>query len=285
MMHLYDVGEFEVMVQGGGPAGILEAVRQRKLGKKVLLIESRSCLIWQVARAKQGDISMEEDSVDPVLASFLNKLEEYKALRGGRLEPSYTEIAADQWLLSEDVSVLFQAKLLRSGAGEALLALKGMKGVVRVKQVIDCRESINSGYRIDSRRYPFSIWTLTLQNVRIDNETYLELDVGGKRVPVRLRHSYHPSDTMADIAYPNDTMDQAPVELLFASAITSIVDAIRSHREEWSKAIMIYMGDEPWIPEQQEQQQLQYLDADPFWSSVTKQFNELFIPARQIGNC
>jgi len=274
MMQRYDIGEFDVIVQGGGPQGMFEAVRQRQRGQRVLLIESRSCLLWQVARAKQSEPVIAEDFTDAVRHSFLNQLEAYNAIRGGRLDPGFAEIAADQWLLSEGVQVLFMAKLLHSDQGIATIALKGKTGQAAAQRIIDCRESVNSGFRIDGHRHPFSIWTLTLQNVPLRQQEHLELAVCNRSIKARLRQGFYASDTMADIAFPNDHASGMPIEIVFGQELASIVEAIRGHREEWSKAILIHLADEAWIPEGQDR--LVHATPDPFWQHISDQFTALF---------
>jgi hypothetical protein len=274
MSKLYDVGQYDVLIQGGGPSGILEAVRQRKLGKRVLLIEGRSGLLWQVARARQGELTAVDNKNDPTTTLLLDFLKEFQAIRAGKLESSYSEIAADQWLISHDVQVLFQAKLLQTDGDIATIALKGKVGTTKVHEVIDMRELVNSGHNIDCTKHPYSIWTLTLLNVPIDQDVYSELDIQGRKLQIRLRSSYHPSDTMVDIAFSNSEASQSPIELLFANDIPTIVTSIRTQRAEWSEAKMISMCDEPWIPEQQDP--FRDTSGQKFWRHATNQFNSLF---------
>ncbi|MDF2725166.1 MAG: hypothetical protein K0Q59_4841, partial [Paenibacillus sp.] len=107
-------------------------------------------------------------------------------------------------------------------------------------------------------------------------DTFLELAVPGASVSVRLRSGFYPGDTIVDIAFPTQLNERAPIELAFAGSIEAIAKQIRASREAWSRATMVYMCDEPWIPECQEQ--FCDVSGDRLWEQVSQQFALLFHP-------
>jgi hypothetical protein len=267
----YALGECDVVVDGGGAAGIMEAVRQSLQGQKVVIIEPRGSLLWEITRAKQNLLRFPGPIDCSVLSSLLSFLQQQQAVcsdvQGELLEPCMSEIAIDRWMSEHGIRVLHQAKVLASHEQTAshehsdhcsgscsspqavIVALKGQLGELRATRVLRPSSNISSACRLDAARHPYSIWTLTLFDCPTAGELHTAITINGHKLPLRLRQGYHLGESYADIAYPTPVRYSKPVELLFARDMEAIISSIRLLGNEWQHAKLAHLCDEPWIPE------------------------------------
>ena len=157
------LGEYEVVVLGGGPAGIAAAVACSRAGRSTLLVERYGFLGGMGTAADvtnfcglhanvEGDVRQVVHGVaDDLLGRIagLGGLNEPHSLFGGRIaaqayDNAAYKLAADDLMVSSGVSLLFHALgagVLMRSPGEidcVLLETKSGRRAVRAKVFIDC---------------------------------------------------------------------------------------------------------------------------------------------------
>jgi hypothetical protein len=160
--HLPVLGEYDVVVIGGGPAGLAAAASASHRGARTLLVESYGFLggmgtaggvtnFAGLYGRHQGEM---RQLVHGVVDDLLSRLEALGGLNKpqdgmqGRIrvrsyDTSVYKCAADQWMLATDVTMLFHARasaVLMDGAriGALVVETKSGRQAIRANTFIDC---------------------------------------------------------------------------------------------------------------------------------------------------
>lgn len=160
--HLPVHGEFDVVVIGGGPAGLAAAASASRRGAKTLLVESYGFLggmgtaggVTNFAGLYGRHTGEMQQLVRGVVDELLERLETLGGLNKpqdgmqGRIrvrsyDTSIYKCAADQWMLASGVSLLFHARasnVLMDGSRISALVVETKSGrlAVRANSFIDC---------------------------------------------------------------------------------------------------------------------------------------------------
>lgn len=95
----------EVVVAGGGPAGLGAAIAASREGAKVLLIERYGCLGGMATMGLVGPF-MSTIGTEGVFQEFLNRMAELEGVRGYAFDPEAFKYVADKMIKEAGVKVL-----------------------------------------------------------------------------------------------------------------------------------------------------------------------------------
>ena len=174
-----DVIETDVMVIGGGPAGVAAAVSASRNGSKVLLIETKSVLGGMSTSALVGPFmtSFDDEPTEQIVKGVFEELVTKAELRGGAIHPSkidagttyssylinshahvtpfQSEIIAlvmDEMVSNAKVDVLFETMFVdviheKGIIKHAVITNKKGLQAVEAKVYIDCTGDADVAYR------------------------------------------------------------------------------------------------------------------------------------------
>ncbi|MCS7252585.1 MAG: FAD-dependent oxidoreductase [Armatimonadota bacterium] len=145
---------YDIAVIGGGLCGVAASLRAAMDGKRIILIEGRSALGWEVTWAYELTFDMSQLGVLPggaefaIVKQFEQRMESVGGLHNGRIDAPATEILLDRWLDEAGVDVLlfsFPEGLFVDGedckiALATSVGFKCGKGLIRAKVFVDATE-------------------------------------------------------------------------------------------------------------------------------------------------
>jgi hypothetical protein len=134
---------WDVLVLGGGLAGCAAAAEAAHAGARVLLVERRPALGWELTRAHAPELSAGAGSLCRALSEALTAR---GGLRGGRVDPAVATVEIDRVMSELGPAVLLYAQplnlVLDSGrAVAAAVATKGGQSVLRARSFVDATEN------------------------------------------------------------------------------------------------------------------------------------------------
>ena len=92
--------EFDVIVSGGGLTGVVCAVRLARSGRRVVLVERRGSLGWEIGRARRVFLDLTRwRSLSPTLQELEERFRRVHAMADGVLSAPVVELALDAWIL------------------------------------------------------------------------------------------------------------------------------------------------------------------------------------------
>ena len=97
------IGEYDVLVAGGGMAGCGAAIASAKAGMKTLLVENTSAL---GGLATMGIVNIPLDFVSGIGAELFSRLKEIDGLRGRNSEPEKHKLVFDRMMKDYGVEVM-----------------------------------------------------------------------------------------------------------------------------------------------------------------------------------
>jgi flavin-dependent dehydrogenase len=133
--------EHDVVVVGGGLAGVACALTLARRGREVLLVERRPALGWESTMAGQ----LEYRSTSPLAGEIVQEMERVGGVRGNTLDGPILEMLLDRMVRDAGVRVLLYSFPLRLifGGNAALGVVIGGRGgerIVRGRAVVDATE-------------------------------------------------------------------------------------------------------------------------------------------------
>ena len=118
--------EYEVAVIGGGLCGVAAALSVAEQGRRVLLVEKRASLGWEITSAFELDLKdIHLNCPKSVMQSFLSKLRDVGGLRNDCADPAIVEM-----LLGRLVTKVKCGLLLYTRPVKTLRGVDGISGMV-----------------------------------------------------------------------------------------------------------------------------------------------------------
>ena len=105
---ILNLAECDVVVVGGGSAGVICAASLASQGIKTVLAEPRGSLWWETTWARQ-QVVLEKSSL-PTVNAYQEALLAAGAVRNGIVEPVIAQLVADRFCLQNGVKILFHAR-------------------------------------------------------------------------------------------------------------------------------------------------------------------------------
>ena len=133
------IGEYDVLVAGGGMAGCGAAIASAKAGMKTLLVENTSAL---GGLATMGIVNIPLDFVSGIGAELFSRLKEIDGLRGRNSEPEKHKLVFDRMMKDYGVEVMLVTPVIdtivegNSVRGAVLFTKQGLEAVL-AKRFID----------------------------------------------------------------------------------------------------------------------------------------------------
>ncbi len=133
---------FDVVVIGGGLAGVGCALEVAACGKQVLLVERRSALGWESTRAGQLDFGGRRSTV---AQRVIDEIDRVGGLKGDTVDGPILEIALDRMVERAGISLLlysFPVRLVSDGGAASGVVVGSRSGetVVRGRAIVDATE-------------------------------------------------------------------------------------------------------------------------------------------------
>ena len=133
---------YDLVVIGGGLAGVSCALRTAQKGRQVLLVERRPALGWESSWAGQLDYSGVHS---PIAKEIVDEVRRVGGLRGNTADGPILEIALDRLLREAGISVLLYSYPLRliyedEYAFGVLMASRCGEQAVRARVMVDATE-------------------------------------------------------------------------------------------------------------------------------------------------
>ncbi|MCK6472923.1 MAG: FAD-dependent oxidoreductase [Planctomycetes bacterium] len=147
--------EADVLVAGGGLAGVCAALSCAEAGLRVALAEERGALGWEIPHGLDLFLA-EKEAVPPTLQRVLDELTKRNAFRAGTLDPVATECLLDDLTQAAGVRVHFRAFAGTYDAerGVARLTTKSGPLGIRAPFLIDATENsrlaVSAGARFEA---------------------------------------------------------------------------------------------------------------------------------------
>lgn len=141
--------EYEVVVIGGGLSGITAALSVAEHGRKVLLVEKRASLGWEITSAFELDLpDIHLNRSQSVVQSFLNRIRDVGGLRNGCVDPAIVEMLLGRLVTEVKCGLLLYTrpvKILRSADGISGIVVGNKNGEITIRGRI-CVDATENGF-------------------------------------------------------------------------------------------------------------------------------------------
>lgn len=102
------IGDYDVVVNGGGLTGLACAVSLARQGVKVALVERRGAFGWEIGRARRIFIDLKlAENHSQLAPQWRDALTRWGGLQGGHLDPALSELVFDRWVVQSGVKPFF----------------------------------------------------------------------------------------------------------------------------------------------------------------------------------
>ncbi|NLN19827.1 MAG: FAD-dependent oxidoreductase [Firmicutes bacterium] len=247
----------QVVVVGGGLAGVAAAVTLGRAGFRVLLAEERGCLGWEVNRAGRLFADLSQGQVAGTLKSLVTSRQGFSS---GVLNPAVVEMALDRMVEEAGVELLFHARPHRLRRDKEqfsgiVLAIRNGPFPVSADLVID---ATHTGRLV--REYPRQFRTkkdpptvvfgLLLSGTEIDCPLTITEGLPKEVSAARLT-PLNPERCLLDVHLSLkegvDTFDPScQAELTLARVITPVLETIRGTVNGAERATVLLTAAEAW---------------------------------------
>ncbi|MDQ1914707.1 FAD-dependent oxidoreductase [Paenibacillus sp. GD4] len=247
--------EYDVVVVGGGIAGVVSAVALAHQGRRILLVESSACLLNEVTRSRMTRWQVPPElSQDSTAAELTSCLERVGALREGEVEPVLAQLAVDRFIIEAGVTVLFEAHCLElrqeplsEGRSVLKLALRTGSTEVRAQAFVDCSPEavlLRKEIQLRSDDTRETTYTSVLVQCSLEQEVHQQLDFGTHQVYVRIRPTLYSYESYLDVTWVNISDEKEREDGLFL--LDAVLTQLRSDGVLPAEAALAYIADSPW---------------------------------------
>ena len=99
---------YDVAISGGGLIGLAAGVSLAESGHKVVIVERRGTLGWEIGRARRVHLQLDEaKDHSPLAARLKEELTHHSAFAGRTIQAPIAELIFDRWAEQAGVDVLF----------------------------------------------------------------------------------------------------------------------------------------------------------------------------------
>lgn len=240
-------GTFDAVVSGGGLCGAVCAVVLARQGARVLLVERRTALGWEVGRARRVFLDLDELSVlSEGLRELRDLLSQHQAYAEGVVQPAVAELALDHWLATSGCECLFQAwpvEIAVQNDRVAELIVATGEGYQRV--ITPCVVETDDNGRLVTGERTVAVQravvrSVLLHGVEAPHAGDWEFAHDAHQVRVR---TVFPGQAQLDVSLPQETYWER--EQVFARLVPALLPRVRSHAG-FSGAWLAHIADEEW---------------------------------------
>lgn len=248
------IGSFDVVISGGGLAGLTSAVMLAHAGKRVALLERRGTLGWELGRARRLFVDLERWSyLSSSIDELHHRLKRERAYENGVIRAPLAEFALDAWLMDVGVQPLFftwpTSVESRTGRVEGVtIATKAGYQRILAPCVI---ETDDHGrlvrHRSEENTGDLHVRSLTL--IGLEGEAAAKVGAvnqgladafGSYTISVRLTLD---GQAQIDIGFSEATYPER--ELALTRLVPEIMTALRRFAG-WEEAALAYIADDEW---------------------------------------
>lgn len=246
-----NLGAYDVVVVGGGMAGVSAAYTAAKEGRKTVVVEPTGSLGREMVRARNLFIDLSRYVNDlPVVAALYQRLEARKGWFNGMVDTNCAAVALDDVLEDVGVDVLFQgvgSQLATEGGSIAgiQVATKSGYGLLKAPTVVDASARGKIGrayYQPENKQRAASAIHLLYNNVKGEcpGEAQLEIPEYG-HVAVKFRPTYWDSEWRVSL-YVDRYVERDRWTLLLKDALASL----HEQAPALTSGVLTYIADDIW---------------------------------------
>lgn len=263
--------EFDVIVSGGGLTGVVCAVRLARSGRRVVLVERRGSLGWEIGRARRVFLDLTRwRSLSPTLQELEERFRRVHAMADGVLSAPVVELALDAWIRDAGVQPLFFTQAVRLATAEgvttgATVATKSGYMQLTAPLVVETDqlgrlardEALDLGLRPNSAPRPAPGSATHRSPVRSCILIGVPAEAAQHAGPVaeRLAARFGPSAVTVRPAFPGQVqLDLHPAGHTYADrehALATLIPEVLAEIRRvpgWEQASLAYIADDEWAP-------------------------------------
>ncbi len=100
--------QYDVAISGGGLTGLAAGISLAESGHKVVIVERRGTLGWEIGRARRVHLRLDDaKDYSPLAARLTEELTRHSPFLAGTLRAPVAELIFDRWVEQQGVDVLF----------------------------------------------------------------------------------------------------------------------------------------------------------------------------------
>lgn len=255
-----ELGAADIIIAGGGIAGVVAAGELSRCGHEVLLLESRSALLHEIVRAQlPADPLFSRVKESAFLHALAKTLRELAPRQTNPASPFSLELASEEQLVQQGVRLLYLAfpagwkSQPTEDTLDILVGVRGGSAVVKAhRAVIDCTDRAVLLRAAGAASESVEVHTVRqiMRLVEVEQTAPVELDVTTSRGPCHL--SIPTADAqrrvLVEVRFELEHPSAQAVEFQLAAVIGELLEAIRAHAPAYAQAALAYLGDEPYLP-------------------------------------
>ena len=139
--------EYEIVVIGGGLCGVASALSVAEQGRRVLLVEKRASLGWEITSAFELDLNdIHLNRSESVIQSFLNRLRRVGGLRNDCVDPAIVEMLLGRLVTEVKCELLLYTRPVKiflgtDGIAEMVVGNKNGEMTIKARIFVDATEN------------------------------------------------------------------------------------------------------------------------------------------------
>ncbi len=246
--------EYELLIAGGGMAGVAAAITASRCGIKTLLLERRNCSGWEITRSRRIYTSLVGSNISRELKDRLSDINGY---RNGILDPAKVEMLLDQMLIGDNVDILFHCwpnAILRHGGNISGALFATSSGLLPVKSeiVIDCTHkgifARKSGYCISKQNSHNICQSILLKDTPL-KECYEIIDnLPEKVIKLEVRPTLYEKEAHLDILLKNKQKKNHNGfnDIVLDNYISLVLNLLKQENDVFKESKVAHIAYESW---------------------------------------